>query len=177
MKNLYFIIFYCFLTFGLCACAAEREDEINSGSCSANDFEMALFSGKKTYKTTEAIEIWAELEYVGEGGNITIWSGIPPLSFSLTDGGDFNIGTITLTVLKPTTLEKGEIYSFKGDKDSGWLPKDSTAGYWETFLVEEDMRLPAGKYTITAEGDFALSDKYGAEKSGLLCEIEIEVIQ
>lgn len=146
-----------------------------SDICTANDFVLKLLADKASYTTDEAIQIRATLEYVGEKDTVTIWHGIPYISFSLTDGADFNVDGIIMTVLTSTELNKGEVYEFDYVKSGGFSADDPNAEFWEKFYREEDLRLPAGTYTVSVRGAFSLSEDVANDDSGLSCQLQIEV--
>ena len=147
----------------------------NSAGCAKSGFEMAIFSDKKIYKTTDAIKIWAMLEYVGKNDTVTIWHGDPYIVFSITDGKDFNSDGFVATVLTSTDLIRGELYRFDYQKSGGWDANDPNAGFWENFYKESDLSLPAGEYTVTALGDFSLTENVADSQSGLSCDLKIKV--
>jgi hypothetical protein len=136
---------------------------------------MNLFTDKAVYKTTDAIHIWATLEYIGKGDTIQIWHGIPYMDFFITDGKEFNLSSISLSVLTSSILEKGEVYHFDYGKSGAWDPNGPDAGFWENFYNEKDLFLPAGEYTITLKSQFYLSENLEGD-SGLKCELKIEVV-
>ena len=187
MKKIFAALIYCLLILCFCACGADKseigieeiiiEDRVNSSEVIANGFKMLLYSDKAVYKTTDEIKIWATLVYMGEGSEVTIWSGSPYMSFSITDGADINIGTIHLLSLGSTVLTRGVAYSFDYEKNSIRYPGMANEQFWEEFDEQDELFLPAGKYTIAVEGKFSLSHEPGAEDSGLLCELEIEVVE
>jgi len=55
-----------------------------------NGFIMTLNSDKKVYKTTDIINIWGTLEYIGDNDFIEIWHGCPFMLFSISDGNKFD---------------------------------------------------------------------------------------
>ena len=180
MKKFTQIIICCLLLFCFCACSAENtepEDATNSNTGSLKDFELLLHSDKSVYKTTDAIEIWAELVYTGENNDITIWSGDPYISFSISDGEDVGIGSAHWLMMKETVLVRGVLYRSDYVKSSFWYEEMPNADFWKEFMEQKELFLPAGKYTITAEGEFTLSNERGAEYSGPSCQIEIEVVE
>ena len=167
---------------GLCACSSvgvadNIEDSLNSSNHSAGGFDFTLYSNKKTYKTTEAVEIWAELVYTGKEDNITIWSDEPYANFFITDGAEYNAGNAHWLVLKSTVLEKGEVLRSDYKEFKIWYEDMPNAEALKESFNQKELFLPTGKYVITAEADFALSERMGAEKSGLICELEIEVVE
>lgn len=151
------------------------EQVVNCATCVKNGFEMNLFSNKEAYKSTETIQIWATLKYIGNDDIITIWHGDPYMVFSITDGKDFNSGGFVYTILTSTVLEKDETYRFDYKKSGGWSADDPSADFWENFYEEKDLILPVGEYTIAVRGDFSLSEEVVDSRSELLCELNITV--
>lgn len=81
---------------------------------------MILFSDKEVYKSTDIIQIWATLQYIGNDDIITIWHGIPYMVFSITNDEDFNSVGLVHTILTATTLEECELYYFAYQKSGGF---------------------------------------------------------
>ncbi|MDR1185535.1 MAG: hypothetical protein LBK67_12180 [Coriobacteriales bacterium] len=153
------------------------EQGANRASCTGDGFEVRLFSDKEVYKSTDTIQIWATLEYNGDEDVVTIWHGYPCMGFSLTDGKDFNVDGVVLTVLTSTEIEKGNVYRFYYQKSGAWSADDPDADFWEDFYKEKDLVLPEGEYTVTVRGDFSLTEEPFDSQSGLLCELKIKVEQ
>lgn len=169
------------LTLSISACTQETttpdlNQSENSIVCNENGFEMKLFSDKQTYKTTDSILIWATLEYGGDGDTVKIWHGEPYISFSITDGKDFNVDGIVLIYLTSTFLQKGIIYRFEYQKSGGFDANSPDADYWESFYSEKELRLPEGEYTISVRGEFSLTENVTDSPSNLLCELPIKVV-
>jgi len=151
--------------------SSERVEAVST----ANDFVLTLHADKDTYSTDEAIHIGATLEYVGQKEKITIWHGLPYIVFSITDGADFNVNGIIQTVLTSSVLYKGEQYHFDYVKSGGYDPDAPDGAFWESFFQEKELRLPAGTYTISADGAFYLSDRQHADEKGPSCQLKITV--
>jgi hypothetical protein len=153
------------------------EQKAYHASSTGDGFEVKLFSDKEVYKSTDAIQIWATLEYIGDEDVVTIWHGYPYMGFSLTDGKDFNVEGIALLVSVSTEIEKGIVYHFYYQKNGGWDANAPDASFWEDFYKEKDLILPAGDYTVTVRSDFSLSNESFDSESGLSCELRIKVEQ
>ena len=147
----------------------------NSAAHTNSDFVMTLNSDKEVYSTTDIIHIWGTLEYVGDSDTIEIWHACPFMLFSITDGDDFDIGGMTVDILASSVLEKSRVYHFDYQKSGGWSADAPDAKYWEDFFKEKDLLLPKGKYTITLNGGFSLSEKMTDSRSALICELKITV--
>ena len=140
-----------------------------------NDFTLKLYTDNSVYSTDETVKIWATLEYVGDENSVTIWHGDPYIVFSITDGADFYISDFIHDILTSTVLEKGEQYRFDYVKSGGWDTEGPDADFWENFFQEEELKLPAGTYTISVNGAFYLSKDILSAEKGPSCELQIAV--
>lgn len=175
--------------FGACSKVSNENDKktLNTGNNSTtiapiqNEqdynklFELNLYSDKSTYKTTDKIKIWATLKYIGSENQITIWHGNPYISFTITDGKNFNTGGIFDDILTSTTLEKDKLYKFDYVKSGGYSADDVDADYWGNFYKEKDLYLPKGDYIIGTGGAFSLIQDTEKSKSNLVKELKIKV--
>jgi len=144
--------------------------------CVKGEFEIKLYSEKPRYHTSENVNIWATLKYIGTQQQIEIWSGDPHMVFSITDGKDFHTGNVIILILKSTTLTRGELYHFDYQKSGGYDADSPDTSYWEEFYREHDLFLPEGTYTVSVHGAFYLSADTKTELD-LICELNIEIIR
>ena len=142
-----------------------------------DDFVLSLFTDHRISRTTDVIQIWATLEYIGDYDEITIWHSVPSIIFTLTDGNTFNIGGMVVDVLEQTVLQRGEVYHFEFQKSGGWSADDLDADFWQNFFAEEYLRLPVGEYTIAVIGGFSLTERMMDSPSGLRAELNIQVVE
>jgi len=138
-------------------------------------FELNLYSDETTYKTTDKITIWATLKYIGENEKIKIWHADPYISFTITDGNDFNTGGAFDEILATTELEKGQLYRFDYSKSGGFAAEDPKAEFWKKFYAEKDLYLPEGEYTVKVSTAFSLTENIGESKCSLSKEFNIKV--
>lgn len=138
-------------------------------------FELKLYSDKTTYSTSDKIKIWATLKYIGTNTHITIWHGDPYISFTISNGKDFNTGGLFHDVLSSTELEKDIIYKFDYSKNGGYSADDSKADFWKKFYSEKYLYLPEGEYTIKVGTAFSLTKDMEKSKCDLLEELKIVV--
>ena len=166
------------LVLGLSACGEGNtaEPEV-PGVGKANGFELRLYTDKESYTTREEIRIWATLEYKGEADTVTIWHGRPYITFSISDGKDFQTGGMVSTILNSTTLERGVVYQFDYVKSGAYGEDDPDADFWREFYQTETLKLPAGTYTVTVNGDFYLSEWQLPEEQGPSAQIQITVTE
>lgn len=150
---------------------SKTEQDINK------QFELKLYSDNQTYKTTDKIKIWATLKYIGSNDQIKIWHGDPYISFSITDGKDFNTGDFFHTILTSTILEKDKLYKFDYVKSGGFTEDDPKSDFWKKFYAEKDLYLPEGEYTVTVVGAFSFTEDTQNSRSNLSEELKIKVIK
>ena len=147
----------------------------NTVTHASNGFIMTLNSDKKVYKTTDIINIWGTLEYVGDNDFIEIWHSCPFMLFSISDGNNFDIGGMTIDILTSSILHKNRVYHFDYQKSGGYNENAPDAEYWRNFFSEPDLLLPKGEYTIKLHGHFGLTERTVESRSGLVCELPIIV--
>ena len=125
----------------------------------SDDFILKLFASSNTYRAGEAITVWAEFEYLGEGESITIYHSIPYLDFQIVSDDGFEMIPVRIEVLENSTLTSGRTYHFEFHKSGSWSPDDADAVFWDNFFDESNLILPSGIYTITAIAEFSLSSE------------------
>jgi hypothetical protein len=147
----------------------------NSVTQTTDNFVMTLNSDKGIYTTSDIINIWGTLEYIGESDTIEIWHGCPFMLFSISDGNDFNIEGWVVDILASSVLQRGRVYHFEYQKSGFWSADDPDAEFWENFFNEPDLKLPPGEYTITLHGGFGFTERISDSPSGLAVSLTITV--
>lgn len=120
-------------------------------------FELKLYSDKQTYKTTDKIQIWATLKYVGSKKRITLYHGGSLIEFYISDGEAFHTGGVSNTILASSSLERDRLYRFNYAKSGGYSSDDPNYYFWEKFYSEKDLILPEGEYEVKASGIFSVN--------------------
>ncbi|WP_308636405.1 hypothetical protein [Paenibacillus silvisoli] len=116
-------------------------------------FEMKLNIAKTTFSKDEPIVYSTSLTYIGNQDSITIWGGQTYIGFTITDGKKFHMdGAMT------TKLQKGVTTEYPFYKSGGYGADDPDADFWHDFYKEKELRLPPGKYLITAGCVFSLDE-------------------
>lgn len=151
----------------------------NTTYCNIQDFEMSFHSDKKVYKTNESIKLWVILKYTGSQDKLTIWHAGSAdyntyFNYYITDGKDFNLHSVSNSMLKSSILDKDKLYAYDYEKTGGWDADAPNAEFWENFFKEKDLYLPAGNYTITVTSSFGYTAK--SQDIGLKCNLNFKVI-
>jgi len=106
-------------------------------------FELDLHLEKLEYKTTEKIDLYATLKYVGNSKDIVIYSGTPYVIIYVDDGSGPSY--VQLLTLMTTLLNHGQVYKYE----------------YPTRVRNndpiQDLYLPPGEYTVGVLTDFSLT--------------------
>jgi len=147
----------------------------NSVTYEKDDFIMTLNSDKHIYSSTDAINIWGTIEYTGEHDSIEIHSSCTFMLFTISGGDLFadGMGGAVADVLAVSILEKGNVYHFDYQKSGGWDADDPNAEIWDEFFSSNELKLPAGEYTITLNGSFTVPER--SSNQNLIIELTIIV--
>lgn len=93
-------------------------------SISEGYFKFTIDTGKDEYARGEAIDCWAELEYIGEYNSITVFTNDNPISFEMSGGNvDYCTSGLVFGAQKQLTLRKGVPVRFTLAES---LPKSSS---------------------------------------------------
>jgi hypothetical protein len=129
---------------------AKTQAEVTEG-----DFVYRIFSEKDKYKKGEQIKVFAELEYIGDKEEITIFHAASPFIFNLKElSRGFDLPAAMNEPLLSTTLKRGEPlrkeYGKSGDYVNG--AQDDYNLFKKRFLREKGF--PDGKYVLDGQADF-----------------------
>ncbi len=172
--NVLISLIFCItiLTFTACGNKVnEKEKEKSSDiAVSTKDdiFELKMYIDKNTYTQDQVIKCYATLEYIGEEDSITVYSADPLVGFSIKDDKYFDGEYNAWTILKTTTLEKGEIVRFDYAKSGGWSAEDPNADFYKNFYSEKELILPIGKYEISTMIACSLDEADGPKYNKLV---------
>ncbi len=120
------------------------------------DFIYRIVSKKQEYENNEKVKIYAELEYVGNDDQVTIYHAASPFYFNLKERTrNYDIGYGMNQPLVKTTIVKGkplrEEYIVGSGSYSGEDPKE-----YVDFIksIVDTKRLPHGYYILNGSADF-----------------------
>lgn len=120
-------------------------------SHSNDDFTLTLSGGPSTYYLDEEIFAEATLSLTGHE-NLTVYSGDPILTYSLTGSAYFNDGQgggMVADILAEYRFNNIEDAIFPLVKSGGYSQSDPNADFYKEFFASEKYILPAGVYTLT----------------------------
>ncbi len=138
-------------------------------SHSNDDFTLTLSGGPSTYYLDEEIFAEATLSLTGHE-TLTVYSGDPILTYSLTGSTYFNDGQgggMVADILAEYRFNNIEDAIFPLTKSGGYSQSDPNADFYKEFFASEKYILPAGVYTLTCILDYSTDpdDVLGTRKT------------
>lgn len=168
MKKLFMLLTVMFV-FLLSSCTANEEtkkkkesvlDEYNvmntHSEVRVKDFIYRIVSEKKEYENNEKVKIYAELEYVGNEDQVTIYHAASPFYFNLKERTrNYDIEYAMNEPLIKTTIVKGKPLREEYRVGSGGYSGDDPQEYI-VFMktIMDKKQLPYGYYILNGNADF-----------------------
>jgi len=184
MKKLFILLTVMFV-FVFSSCTANKEtkkkdsilDEYkvmtSHSKVRVKDFIYRIVSEKQEYAYNEKVKIYAELEYVGNDDQVTIYHGESPFYFNLKERTrNYDIEYFMNLPLVKTTIVKGkplrEEYLVGSGSYSGEDPKE-----YVDFMkkIMDTKRLPHGYYNLNGSAEFYVE----TVKNGKNIEIDYNI--
>jgi hypothetical protein len=142
--------------------------------------QLTLTSPHRRYKAGDPIEVTAGLTMGGPNSPITTYgsSSLGPVAFEIRQlDGPVVIGNIgTTDCNRQTTLQPDQTQTFPFRKTAPASGADSGTAFWQTWLADPVLRLPVGRWEITASTDFSLAPGCSDPAPDLKPTIEIDVV-
>lgn len=137
-------------------------------------FELQLQAPSTTYGVTDVIEPVALVTYVGPAPNEVVYHASSMVGFRIAEieGGRSMDGGMDMPCLR-TRMSAGETLQFPFAK-AGVVADDPAEGFDEAWYREPELRLPPGRWRITAYFSASLGD-CGGEPHAFETAIEITV--
>lgn len=172
----YPLLFVLFVVFVMTACNSPNkvmnkdltkyDVENTSAEVTEDDFIFRLDAERVQYKEGELIELYGEIEYVGEAEEITIFHSESAIFFDLVEQvRDYKIDFVTNDIGVSTTLKRGEPYR-EGYEKTGGYDEGADKGYvkfMKDFLERDDF--PPGYYVVEGMTDFSVVPEDDSEES------------
>jgi hypothetical protein len=141
------------------ACSQGNEDDEYSLSQSAEvtsgDFIYRIATKKETYQEGEPVELYSELEYIGEQAEVTIFHAASPFYFPMEETTrGYTIDYPMEEPLITTVLKKGVPFRQAYGKAGGYSETDEKeyVDFMKKLLNEEGF--PSGNYEVLGFADF-----------------------
>lgn len=161
---------------GLETPAPALDDRPVSATQSDPLFTMTVTIPHAQVETTTAIEPVARFGYVGPLGSVDVHHGAPLVYWSIRElGGQRVMSGGVDTVCLQSTLEAGRVAKQEFAK-SGEVSEDPRTGFDLAWFRQPQLRLPAGRWAISATFDGYLGS-CGGERHQVSATVEIEVVR
>ncbi|GAB6928697.1 hypothetical protein JCM10914A_26800 [Paenibacillus sp. JCM 10914] len=137
------------------AVASDHAPRANHAEVAQGDFVYRLVSESETYESGNNVNVYAELEYVGELGEITIGHASSAFYFpmkELTRGYNISYGMNEPYIT--TTLKKGEPLREQSGRAGGYSEHDDKK--FKEFVHELSEGYPTGEYVVYGSADFVI---------------------
>ncbi|WP_238942785.1 hypothetical protein [Planococcus beigongshangi] len=137
------------------------------------DFIYRLVSEKEEYASGGPVEVYAELEYIGDEESIDIFHAGSAFYFPMEEETrDYEIHYPMIEPLLMTTLTKGEPLREKYSGSGGYSDLDDAA-YIDFSKQVMENQFPQGYYTVNGYADFFTESPSG-EKTDYQIHAEID---
>ena len=160
MKKILYILMAVLALVLMSACVPMQSEEVEEttiGKTAVNDdFTLSIAADNSVYKANEAIICHAILTYIGEEP-ITLLHSDPLVVFYI-EGGNFSGEWARQDSLNRTTFEQGQEMTVVYAKSGGWSGDDPNEEFYKTFYADEELRLPAGQYMLTAQIEYSTDE-------------------
>lgn len=127
-----------------------------------SDFIFRLVTEKAEYKLGEDVNLYAEIEYVGEQRSIKIYHAASPFYFDLHETTrNIQIPYAMNEPLIETVLKKAQPYREQYKKTGGFSEQDSKK--FQQFMKQflENDEFPLGNYVVNGTADFFIRKNDG----------------
>ena len=147
----------------------KTKDEVTEG-----DFIYRLVTEKAEFLDNESVRIYAELEYIGDNEEITIYHAASPFYFPMVEKTrDFSIGYPMNEPLLSTKLIKGKPLREEYKRSGGYSSQDEKeyVNFMKSFL---DNGFPTGYYIVNGFADFYIQSNENNKKEEFNIKAQID---
>jgi hypothetical protein len=141
-------------------------------------FVLSMRIGSGVVDAGAPIDISATLMWEGANASASIWgSGSGPVSFGLEEiDGDIVLGGAMTSDCQQDEFRRLVPVPVPFQKSGGWSAEDPNAAFYRTFFADPVLRLPAGRWRVTANaGGYLLPCEMNAPMVEIRLEAEILV--
>lgn len=133
------------------------------------DFRLSLEAPREQW-AAQPLEIEAWMVYTGPYREVTVWGpegGLAALSLERTTD-EFHVGGRASEQCAPYTFSRNEPQEIGLVKSAVWEAGDQNAAFYEAYLADPELHLPAGSWRITADAIFLPERSYACGWSAWL---------
>lgn len=141
-------------------------------------FRLTLEADQDRYRAGQEIMVLATLTYVGPADAIVARGSSTPglIGFSVeSDDPAIRIGAAFTTDCGPHEMTRGVPVEYPLEKSGGYSPDEPLAPFYEAYFDSEELRLPAGTWTISAGGGWYIGDCGSGELHDLNASVTVVI--
>jgi hypothetical protein len=144
------------------ACSSEPSPDASPPRVVAQDKGFVLVMAVPTdhFAEGQAIDVRTSLTWTGPAPTATIWaSGMGPVGFVYEEltGRHRSLGGVMTADCAQHLYDRGVVTSIPLNKNVGWSEDDPDTAFLREFARDPQLRLPAGRWRITAQVDGLLA--------------------
>lgn len=135
-------------------------DPVTDGDADAS-FRLTLEADQDRYRAGQAIEVMATLTYLGPADAVVARGSSNPglIGFSVeSDDPAIRISPAFTTDCGPHEMTRDVAVEYPLAKSGGYSPDEPLAPFYAAYFASEELRLPAGTWTISAGGGWYVGD-------------------
>ncbi|MCL7748685.1 hypothetical protein [Halalkalibacter alkaliphilus] len=153
---------------------AEYEVTNTHAELEEGDFIYRLVTERGEYNQGDRVTLYAELEYIGEKDEVTIYHAASPFHFPIVEKvRNYKVDYFMNEPLVSTVLKKGEPYQ-EEYKGSGGYSSEDDKQYVAFVQKIAENQFPSGYYVVSGFADFFLADEEGQKKKGFQMNAQID---
>ncbi|WP_332632397.1 hypothetical protein [Halalkalibacter flavus] len=153
---------------------AEYEVTNTHAELEEGNFIYRLVTVRGEYNQGDRVTIYAELEYIGEKEEVTIYHAASPFHFPMVEKvRNFKVDYFMNEPLVNTVLKKGEPYKEEYKGSGGYSSEDDKV-YVDFVQKIAENQFPNGYYVVNGFADFFLTDEDGQKKKGFQMNAQID---
>lgn len=139
-------------------------------------FRLSIRVARGIYLADESIEVSARLAYLGPRKTVALsGSGVGLVVFGVKQlDGHLENGYASTDDCVGYTIHAGEPYRAPYDKSGGYGSLDPDRDFWKEWLSDPLLRLPTGRWQITAQASFVRRG-CGSPERRILASVVVEV--
>jgi hypothetical protein len=163
----------------MASCGADDSDSAAGPRAIDRDgnFVLEFTVAEPRYVENEPIVAAARLQYRGAANVAHLWgSGTGPIFFKIEQlDGDIDTSPGGHDDCVPYDVFNGRPLEAAFRKNHGWSADDPMAAFWEDFSADPQLRLPAGRYRLSALVSLLIGTGCDGDLLDMRSSIEIEV--
>jgi hypothetical protein len=162
----------CGVPAGTAGPGAPDEDVAEAGD-RTGDFALVVAIDEGILPAGEPLTVETTLTYLGDEASVVVWgSGGGVVSFDVRrlDAG-FDVQAVTPDDCERHAFERDRPMEIPFQKSGSWDPQDPGDDAIRAYLADPQLRLPAGRWQITARARFWLGDSCGPPEASLVAAV------